>query len=128
MSTANRFRTLSFPFSLPAALAMFLAFCLAALGEELGWSGYVIDPLQERWSERRTPNDCHENRELLLDCLRAWSRHDFVSAGILIGPGQNVIRDRIEDVSVLRQPPPVATRVAVFVSDYEPRKGGEDVC
>ena len=36
-------------FSLPAVLAMFLAFCLAALAEELGWSGYVIDPLQERW-------------------------------------------------------------------------------
>ncbi len=36
-------------FSLPAALVMFLAFFLTALGEELGWSGYVIDPLQERW-------------------------------------------------------------------------------
>jgi uncharacterized protein len=34
-------------FSLLGALATFLAFCFAALGEELGWSGYVIDPLQE---------------------------------------------------------------------------------
>ena len=63
-----------------------------------------------------------------LDCLHAWSRYDFVSAGILIGPGQNVIRDLVEDVSVLRQVPAVATRVAVFVRDCEPRKGGEDVC
>ena len=48
---------------------------------------------------------------MLLDCLRDWSRHDFVSAGILIGPGKIVIRDLIEDASVLRQPPPVATLV-----------------
>jgi uncharacterized protein len=40
-------------FSPLAALAMFIAFCLAALGEELGWSGYVIDPLQERWGALR---------------------------------------------------------------------------
>ncbi len=40
-------------FSVPAALAMFLAFCLAALCEELGWSGYIIDPLQERWGALR---------------------------------------------------------------------------
>jgi CAAX protease family protein len=33
-----------------AALAMFLAFFVAALGEELGWSGYVIDPMQARWN------------------------------------------------------------------------------
>jgi uncharacterized protein len=37
-------------FSVLAALVMFLVFLIAALGEELGWSGYVIDPLQERWS------------------------------------------------------------------------------
>lgn len=44
-------------FSLPnpqfpvlAALAMLLVFFIAALGEELGWSGYVIDPMQARWS------------------------------------------------------------------------------
>ena len=24
-------------------------FFIAALGEELGWSGYVIDPMQDRW-------------------------------------------------------------------------------
>jgi len=40
-------------FSFPTALAMFLPFCLAALGEELGWSGYLIDPLQERWGALR---------------------------------------------------------------------------
>jgi len=31
------------------ALAMFLAFFVGALAEELGWSGYVIDPMQDRW-------------------------------------------------------------------------------
>ena len=35
-------------FPVLAALAMFLAFFIAALGEELGWSGYVIDPMQDR--------------------------------------------------------------------------------
>jgi membrane protease YdiL (CAAX protease family) len=40
-------------FSPQAALAMFLAFCVTSLGEELGWSGYVIDPLQERWGALR---------------------------------------------------------------------------
>ncbi len=29
---------------------MFLAFFIGALGEELGWSGYVIDPMQIRWN------------------------------------------------------------------------------
>lgn len=33
-----------------AALAMFLAFFVAALGEEVGWSGYAIDPMQDRWN------------------------------------------------------------------------------
>jgi uncharacterized protein len=32
------------------ALLMFVAFFVGALGEELGWSGYVIDPLQDRWN------------------------------------------------------------------------------
>jgi membrane protease YdiL (CAAX protease family) len=32
------------------ALVMFLAFFVAALGEELGWSGYVTDPMQDRWN------------------------------------------------------------------------------
>ena len=36
-------------FALLAALAMFFAFFIAALGEELGWSGYAIDPMQDRW-------------------------------------------------------------------------------
>ncbi len=33
-----------------AAPAMFLAFFIGALGEELGWSGYVIEPMQDRSS------------------------------------------------------------------------------
>jgi uncharacterized protein len=37
-------------FSAAAALLMGLAFFVGALGEELGWSGYVIDPLQDRWN------------------------------------------------------------------------------
>ena len=37
-------------FSWFAALLMFLAFFVGALGEELGWSGYVLDPLQDRWT------------------------------------------------------------------------------
>ena len=37
-------------FSMLAALLMFLAFFVGALGEELGWSGYATDPLQQRWS------------------------------------------------------------------------------
>jgi uncharacterized protein len=40
--------TLQFP--VLAAPVMFLAFLIAALGEELGWSGYIIDPMQERWN------------------------------------------------------------------------------
>ncbi len=40
-------------FPVLAALAMFLAFFIAALGEELGWSGYVIDPMQDRWGALR---------------------------------------------------------------------------
>jgi CAAX protease family protein len=37
-------------FPLPASLLLFAAFLIAALGEEIGWSGYAIDPLQERWT------------------------------------------------------------------------------
>ena len=33
---------------------MLLAFFIGALGEELGWSGYVTDPLQERWNALQT--------------------------------------------------------------------------
>ncbi len=32
------------------ALLMFVAFFAGALGEELGWSGYALDPMQHRWS------------------------------------------------------------------------------
>jgi uncharacterized protein len=32
------------------ALLMLLAFFVGALGEELGWSGYALDPIQNRWS------------------------------------------------------------------------------
>ena len=35
-------------FSALASLALFVAFFIAALGEELGWSGYAIDPMQDR--------------------------------------------------------------------------------
>ena len=37
-------------FPVLAALVMFLAFFVAALGEEVGWSGYVMDPMQVRWN------------------------------------------------------------------------------
>ena len=39
--------------SVVAALLMFIAFFAGALGEELGWSGYVLDPMQARWSALR---------------------------------------------------------------------------
>jgi membrane protease YdiL (CAAX protease family) len=32
------------------ALLLLLAFFVGALGEELGWSGYALDPLQSRWA------------------------------------------------------------------------------
>ncbi len=41
-------RVLALP--IVSALLMFAAFFVGALGEELGWSGYVLDPLQKRWS------------------------------------------------------------------------------
>ena len=34
-------------------LALLLVFFIAALGEELGWSGYVLDPMQDRWGALR---------------------------------------------------------------------------
>jgi uncharacterized protein len=34
----------------PAALLMFAAFLVGALGEELGWSAYATDPMQDRCS------------------------------------------------------------------------------
>lgn len=33
-----------------SALALFGAFFAAALGEELGWTGYALEPMQARWS------------------------------------------------------------------------------
>lgn len=38
----------------PAAALMFAAFFVGALGEELGWSGYMTDPMQERWNALQT--------------------------------------------------------------------------
>lgn len=40
-------------FLLWQALALFIVFFIAALGEELGWSGYAIDPLQDRFGALR---------------------------------------------------------------------------
>jgi membrane protease YdiL (CAAX protease family) len=37
-------------FPVRVATLMFLAFLVAGMGEELGWSGYAIDPMQDRWS------------------------------------------------------------------------------
>lgn len=36
-------------FTVATAVALFLAFFISALGEELGWSGYAVDPMQQRW-------------------------------------------------------------------------------
>ena len=36
-------------FHLFSALLMFIAFFVGGLGEELGWTGYALDPMQERW-------------------------------------------------------------------------------
>ena len=38
----------------PAAPLMLLAFFVAALGEELGWSGYLTGPMQDRWNALQT--------------------------------------------------------------------------
>jgi membrane protease YdiL (CAAX protease family) len=35
-------------FTIPSALALFIVCLIAGLGEELGWSGYAIDPMQAR--------------------------------------------------------------------------------
>ncbi len=40
-------------FSVLRTITLLVVFFLAALGEELGWSGYAIDPMQERWSALR---------------------------------------------------------------------------
>jgi uncharacterized protein len=31
------------------ALIFFLVFFIAGIGEELGWMGYALDPMQNRW-------------------------------------------------------------------------------
>jgi membrane protease YdiL (CAAX protease family) len=38
----------------PVAALMFLAFFVLALGEELGWSGYITGPMQKRWNALQT--------------------------------------------------------------------------
>jgi membrane protease YdiL (CAAX protease family) len=37
-------------FPVPMAAVLVLAFFIMALGEELGWMGYAIDPMQDRWN------------------------------------------------------------------------------
>jgi membrane protease YdiL (CAAX protease family) len=37
-------------YPIQAAPVLLSALFIAALGEELGWSGYVIDPMQHRWN------------------------------------------------------------------------------
>ena len=39
--------------SLLSGLTLFPVFFIAALGEELGWSGYIIDPMQKQWGALR---------------------------------------------------------------------------
>ena len=33
---------------------IFVVFFLAAVGEEVGWTGYAVDPMQDRWSALKT--------------------------------------------------------------------------
>jgi membrane protease YdiL (CAAX protease family) len=37
-------------FSLATALVLFVAFFLGGVGEEAGWTGYITDPMQLRWT------------------------------------------------------------------------------
>lgn len=37
-----------------AALPMFIVFFITAVGEELGWMGYVYEPLRQRWNSFET--------------------------------------------------------------------------
>jgi membrane protease YdiL (CAAX protease family) len=39
--------------SVLVAVALFVLFFISAVGEESGWSGYLIDPLQQRWGALR---------------------------------------------------------------------------
>lgn len=60
-------------FPVLAPLAMFLMFFIAALGEELGWSGYVLGPMQDRWNALQA--------SLLLGLVwAAWHVVPFVQA------------------------------------------------
>jgi len=52
MYTVLRSRRIQVPlpqFPVVETLALAVGFFVGALGEELGWSGYAIDPLQDRW-------------------------------------------------------------------------------
>ncbi|MHB8417201.1 MAG: CPBP family intramembrane glutamic endopeptidase [Myxococcales bacterium] len=49
-------------------LALCGVFFLGAVGEELGWSGYAIDPMQDRWGVLRA--------SLVLGC--AWAVYHYV--------------------------------------------------
>lgn len=40
----------NFQFPVLMVPVFFMAFFLGAIGEELGWTGYATDPLQDRWS------------------------------------------------------------------------------
>ena len=56
--TAGAMRVMGTPLPAPRialvpGLLMFLAFFVSGLSEELGWSGYAIDPLQARWNALR---------------------------------------------------------------------------
>jgi membrane protease YdiL (CAAX protease family) len=53
--TYELMRVMGFPLATPqllvlAAVVLLLAFFIMALGEELGWMGYAIDPMQGRWN------------------------------------------------------------------------------
>jgi hypothetical protein len=71
-------RWLHFPlpapqFSVLSTLGMFLAFFVAAIGEEVGWTGYAIDPMQDRWNALRA--------SILLGVVwAAWHIVPFVQA------------------------------------------------
>lgn len=50
-TTGQPLPTVRFP--VLAALGMLLGFIVAGGFEELGWSGYALDPLQDRWNALR---------------------------------------------------------------------------
>jgi hypothetical protein len=56
-------------FRVLATIAMFLVFFIAALGEELRWSGYVIDPMQNRWGALAGQRDPRVGVGRLAHCL-----------------------------------------------------------